>query len=131
MASSVNSDTVTQGIRIRVFPEYMPQHSSPEDHRYFYAYRAIISNEGSSRARLLSRHWLIINANGHREDVRGPGVIGATPDLAPGESFEYTSFCPLDTDWGTMEGTYQMQRENGERFDAVIGRFYLSALPQP
>ena len=76
--------------------------------------------------RLLSRRWVIINGDGDREDVAGRGVVGKTPSLAPGDMFEYTSFCPLDTEWGTMEGTYQMQREDGTLFDIVIGRFYLA-----
>jgi ApaG protein len=69
---------------------------------------------------------VIINGNGDREDVQGPGVVGKFPSLAPGEYFEYMSFCPLDTEWGTMEGTYRMQREDGTQFDAVIGRFFLA-----
>jgi ApaG protein len=91
-----------------------------------FAYRITIANEGTKRARLLSRHWVIINGDGDREDVQGPGVVGKTPNLAPGDDFEYTSFCPLDTEWGTMEGTFQMQREDGSTFDAVVGRFFLT-----
>lgn len=91
-----------------------------------FAYRITIKNEGVQRVRLISRHWVIINGDGDREDVEGPGVVGKFPTLAPGEEFQYTSFCPLDTEWGTMEGTYRMQREDGSLFDAVIGRFFLA-----
>ena len=76
-------------------------------------------------AQLLTRHWIIIDAEGNQEEVRGPGVVGQTPTLAPGEGFKYTSYCPLPTPWGTMEGSYRMQRPSGEVFDAKIARFYL------
>ena len=92
-----------------------------------FAYKITIANEGEQPARLLSRHWVIINGNGDREDVQGPGVVGKSPLLTSGDTFEYASFCPLDTEWGTIEGTYCMQREDGTMFDVVIGRFYLAA----
>jgi ApaG protein len=85
----------------------------------------VISNEGDQPARLLRRHWLIIDADGHREEVRGPGVVGETPRLEPGKAFKYQSFCPLKTRWGTMEGSYTMQRDDGSTFEASIARFYL------
>ena len=87
--------------------------------------RIIITNEGTEPAKLLTRHWIILDANGNRKDVKGPGVVGEFPNLAPGESFQYFSGCPLPTQWGTMEGTYTMERENGDRFTARIGRFFL------
>lgn len=120
------SDTLTEGIRVRAIASYRSDQSNPAESKFIFAYRISISNEGTKRARLLARHWVIINGNGDREDVQGPGVIGKYPNLAPGDEFEYTSFCPLNTEWGTMEGTYQMQREDGVIFDAVIGRFYLA-----
>lgn len=120
------SDTVTHGMRIKALAQYMPKQSNTAENRFMFSYRIVISNEGTQWARLLSRHWVIINAHGERQDVQGPGVVGKTPALARGESFEYTSFCPLDTEWGTMEGSYQMQREDGTIFDAVIGRFFLA-----
>ena len=126
MTHSLISDTVTEGIRVRAIATYVPEQSNPGEGRYFFGYRITISNEGAHRAKLLARHWIISNADGHSEQVRGPGVVGKYPDLAPGESFEYTSFCPLDTEWGTMEGKYQMQREDGEFFDVAIGRFFLT-----
>jgi ApaG protein len=125
MNNSPNSETTTQGVKIQVEPEYVPEQSSPELHKFLFAYRVTLTNEGDQWAKLISRHWIIINADGDREDVDGPGVVGYTPELSPGESFEYTSFCTLNTNWGTMEGSYQMIRENGELFDAEIARFYL------
>lgn len=126
MAHRLGSETVTEGIRIRATALYSPDQSRPGESRYVFAYRIMMRNESHDRVRLLSRHWVIINGNGDREDVEGPGVVGKFPQLAPGEVFEYTSFCPLDTEWGTMEGTYRMQRDDGSQFDAVIGRFYLA-----
>jgi ApaG protein len=120
------SDTITEGIRVRAAATFLRDQSNPSNNKYIFAYKVSIRNEGARRARLLSRRWLIINGNGDREEVSGPGVVGKTPSLAPRDEFEYTSFCPLDTEWGTMEGTYQMQREDGTIFDAMIGRFYLA-----
>ena len=126
MPHSLVSDTVTEGIRVHAIARFLRDQSDPSDSKYVFAYRITISNEGTKRARLLSRHWVIINGNGDREEVRGPGVVGKTPNLTPGDDFEYTSFCPLDTEWGTMEGTFRMQREDGTTFDAVVGRFFLA-----
>jgi ApaG protein len=125
MTQSPNSDTVTEGIRVQAAARYVPEQSDPEHERFTFAYRIVISNEGSQQAKLVSRHWMIIDAEGHREEVRGPGVVGEFPDLAPTERFEYTSGCPLTTSWGTMEGKYLMEREDGTTFDAAIGRFFL------
>ncbi len=121
----VSSNTVTQGIRIQVFPDYIPEQSSPELNRFTFSYKVLISNEGTEKAKLLSRHWVIINAEGDLDKTDGPGVVGYTPEMEPGETFEYSSFCPLNTSWGTMEGSYTMMRPNGEKFEAKIGRFYL------
>jgi len=125
MSQSGNSEAVTGGIRVEVSPEFIPEQSIPAENKFVFAYKVVITNESSGKVKLHSRHWIIINADGDREDVEGPGVVGYTPELEPGESFEYTSFCPLNTGWGTMEGTYQMVRENGETFEAEIARFYL------
>ncbi|MBM3263067.1 MAG: Co2+/Mg2+ efflux protein ApaG [candidate division Zixibacteria bacterium] len=131
MARSLGSDTTTQGIRVQVFPRYMPEYSHPGQPQCVFSYRVVLSNEGDRWAKLLARHWIIINADGKRNDVRGPGVIGLQPELPPGYTHEYESFCPIDTEWGTMEGTYQMVREDGDTFDAVIGRFYLAKTEDP
>jgi ApaG protein len=125
MTNQGNSETTTEGIRVEVCPEFIPEQSLPTENKFVFAYKVVITNEGTQRAKLLSRHWIIINADGDREDVKGQGVVGYTPELEPGESFEYTSFCPLNTNWGTMEGTFRMKRDNGEEFDAAIARFYL------
>lgn len=125
MSNSPNSIAVSSGIKVEVFPEYIPEQSNPDENKYTFAYQVVITNEGESWAKLVSRHWIIIDADGNREDVEGPGVVGYTPELSPGESFEYTSFCTINSNWGTMEGTYHMVRENGEKFDAEIKRFYL------
>ncbi|MGQ0552866.1 MAG: Co2+/Mg2+ efflux protein ApaG [Planctomycetota bacterium] len=125
MPQSPDSDTVTEGLRVRATAQYLAAESDPEHDRYVFAYRIVINNEGSRRAKLLTRHWVILDADNHREDVRGPGVVGQHPDLAAGESFEYMSGCPLATPWGTMEGTYVFERENGERVKVRVGRFFL------
>ena len=125
MATPEMSEQVTQGVRVGASAFYLPQESDPDEDRYAFGYTIVISNEGNRPAKLLSRHWVIIDANGHREEVNGPGVVGETPRLEPGQAFKYQSFCPLRTPWGTMEGTYQMKRDDGSTFDASIGRFYL------
>ena len=94
-AHQISSDTSTEGIRIQVFPDYMPEHSSPEQNRFTFSYKVIITNESEAKVKLLSRHWVIINSDGDPEKVDGPGVVGYTPDLEPGESFEYGSQTPL------------------------------------
>ena len=126
-----HSDTITEGIRVRVAAEFRPELSAPRAGRFVFAYRAVISNEGTEPAKLLTRHWIIRDADGERTDVRGPGVVGEQPSLSPGDSFEYVSSCPLETSWGTMEGTYGMLRPNGQAFDAVIGRFFLAETVTP
>ncbi|HJY63509.1 MAG TPA: Co2+/Mg2+ efflux protein ApaG [Ignavibacteria bacterium] len=125
MQNNTASVTITDDIKVEVFPEYLPEQSEPEKNRYFFSYRVLITNLSNKSVRLISRHWIIINAEGDREDVEGPGVVGYLPELNPGESFEYSSSCPMDTEWGTMEGTYTFMREDGEKFKAKIGRFYL------
>jgi len=121
-----HSDTVTQGVRVQVAAQFIPAQSDADQAQYVFAYRVAISNEGDQQARLLARHWIVRDANNERRDVRGPGVVGAHPDLAPGERFEYVSGCVLATSWGTMEGTYRMVRADGSTFDAAIGRFFLA-----
>jgi ApaG protein len=125
MQKNISSDTTTDGIRIQVFPDYLPDQSAPDQKQFFFSYRVLITNEGERWAKLLSRHWTIINADGDRQEVEGPGVVGHVPELNPGESFEYTSSCPLDTNWGTMEGYYVFMRDDAAKFKVNIGRFYL------
>lgn len=123
--NSHGSDTLTEGIRVRVVPSYVSAQSDPSQGKYLFTYQITIANEGRLRARLRSRRWLIVDADGEQHEVRGPGVVGQTPDLGPGEQFEYSSFCPLGTPWGTMEGTYEFEREDGSVVDVLVGRFYL------
>jgi ApaG protein len=120
------SETVTQGIRIRVESDYLADRSSPLEGYYLFSYRVSIANEGRDPARLVSREWIITDANGNEQRVNGPGVVGQQPLLAPGESFEYTSFCPLPTAMGSMHGSYQMEAESGRKFDAMIAPFTLA-----
>ena len=130
MPPTGTSDTLTDGVRILATPFYMPKESVPAQSKFFFGYRITIRNDGEATVQLLSRRWIIIDADGERREVQGEGVIGHTPVLAPGQEFIYTSHVPLETEWGTMEGTYQMIREDGTMFDAMVGRFYLSARGQ-
>ena len=119
------SVAVTRGIRVEVNAEYVAERSRPADSHWFFAYHIRISNEGAEAVKLVSRHWIITDAHGEEEEVRGPGVVGAHPELEPGEQFEYTSFCPLETSFGSMRGTYQMVTRTGEPFDVEIAAFAL------
>ena len=121
------SIAVTQGIRVRVQSQYLPDQSSPRDDRYVFAYTITISNEGASAAQLKTRHWIITDARGEIEEVRGDGVVGEQPRLSPGQSFQYTSGCVLETPVGTMHGSYRFWREDGTFFDAEIAPFSLAS----
>lgn len=118
------SDTTTRGIRIQVVSEYLADHSDRET--YYFAYRVRISNVGDEAAQLVSREWIITDENGRVERVQGPGVVGEFPVIDPGQSFEYTSFCPLPTSMGTMHGSYTMKTRGGEQFEAAIAPFTLA-----
>lgn len=122
------SEATTQGIRISVQTQYVSEQSAPRARRYVFAYTVRIANEGTEPAQLRTRHWIITDGVGKVEEVRGPGVIGQQPTLKPGEHFEYTSGCVLETPRGEMRGTYQMHRADGSMFDATIAPFAL-ALP--
>ena len=110
-----------------VVPQYIPQQSSPEDSIYGFAYTVTITNTGLVAAQLISRHWEIVDANGHVEEVKGLGVVGHQPLLKPGESFQYSSGSRLTTPTGAMHGTYFCVAEDGERFEALIPMFVLDA----
>ena len=120
------SEAVTKGIRVRVESSFDPARSRISENQWFFLYTITISNEGEHRVQLISRHWIITDESGRIDEVRGTGVVGEQPVLAPGESFEYTSGCPLSTPTGTMQGSYQMRVEGGEIFDAEIALFLLS-----
>jgi len=111
---------------VHVRSEYRPERSNPGQKQYFFAYHIRIANEGDDTVQLLARRWLITDALGHVEEVTGPGVVGEQPVLAPGDSFEYTSACPLGTPFGSMAGSYQIVTEHGDSFDAQIAPFHLS-----
>ena len=119
------SEAVTNNVRVEVESQYAPEHSQPFQSQWFFYYTVRITNEGAETAQLLSRHWIITDATGQVEEVRGLGVVGEQPVLAPGESFQYTSGCPLKTSTGVMRGTYQMVTEGGDRFDVEIAPFAL------
>jgi ApaG protein len=120
-------EAVTRGIRVRVTPQFLDDQSSPEDTQFFWRYTIDIVNESGDTVRLRSRYWRITDARGMTEEVRGPGVVGKTPVLAPGTSFRYTSGCPLTTPSGIMVGSYQMSNEAGELFDVAIPTFSLDS----
>ena len=120
------SDTTTEGIRVQVESFYDSEQSSPRDDYYFFAYQVRISNLGEESVQLVSRHWIITDANGQVQTVEGPGVVGEQPMLEPGQAFEYMSFCPLSTSFGTMHGSYQMKSDEGRSFDAAIAPFPLA-----
>jgi ApaG protein len=112
--------------QVRVHAHYLPDPSDPEDGQYLFAYTIRVENTGELAAQLISRHWIITDGNGRVEEVRGPGVVGEQPRLAPGEAFEYTSGCPLPTPFGTMRGTYHCVASDGVKFEVPIPEFVLS-----
>jgi ApaG protein len=120
------SEAVTRSVRVHVQSEYAPERSQPSQNQWFFLYTITISNEGAETVQLLTRHWIITDGTGHVEEVRGPGVVGKQPVLAPGESFTYTSGGPLTAPFGVMEGSYQMVTEEGDQFDVKIAPFTLS-----
>ena len=117
----------THDIRVTVEPQFMNDRSLPEQSRYFWAYTIEIANLGRGVVQLRSRYWRITDGRGHVEEVRGPGVIGKEPVLQPGESFTYTSGCPLTTPSGIMTGSYQMERPGGATFDVIVPAFSLDS----
>ena len=113
-------------INIAVRVNYIPEQSDEADNRFVFAYTITITNIGQATAKLVSRHWVITDANRHVQEVRGQGVVGEQPQLNPGQSFEYTSGTVLSTQVGTMSGSYQMVAEDGTQFEALIPQFVLS-----
>ena len=113
-------------ITVDVQSEFIEGQSNPKEKRYVFAYTITIANTGSIPAKLLTRHWVITDANGEIQEVRGEGVVGAQPHLKPGQSFRYTSGTVIETPVGAMQGSYQMIADNGEEFDALIAPFSLA-----
>ncbi|MCQ2005453.1 Co2+/Mg2+ efflux protein ApaG [Rhizobium sp. NRK18] len=116
---------LTRDIEVVVEPYYLEEQSDPEDSRYVWGYRIVISNNSDISVRLINRYWHITDQNGQVDEVRGPGVVGEQPRLTPGDSYEYSSGCPLDTPSGVMFGHYQMATDEGELFDVDIPAFSL------
>jgi ApaG protein len=120
-------EAVTHGIRVKVEPQYLDEQSSPDESYFFWAYTIEIANESDRVVQLKTRHWQITDASGKTEEVRGPGVVGKTPVLDPGQSFTYTSGCPLGTPSGIMVGSYQMQLEDGSLINVAVPAFSLDS----
>jgi ApaG protein len=118
---------VTRAIEVNVEPSFMPDRSSAEKHYFFWAYRIVIVNHGTETVQLKKRHWIITDASGREQVVKGEGVVGVQPRLGPGETFEYTSGVPLPTSSGFMTGRYQMVTDRGERFEIDIPAFSLDS----
>jgi ApaG protein len=121
------SDAVTNGIRVEVLSRYSPENSRPIEGEWVFQYTVRITNQGMETVQLVSRHWIITDAQEGTQEVKGPGVVGEQPVLEPGRSFQYSSWCPLTTPTGMMHGTYQMVRPGGGHFDIEIAPFALKA----
>ena len=121
------SDAVTNDIRVEVLSQHSPENSRPSQGQWVFQYTVRITNQGTGTVQLISRHWIITDALDHVEEVKGPGVVGEQPILAPGQSFKYSSWCPLQTPTGMMHGTYQMAGADGNQFDIQIAPFGLRA----
>ena len=126
MSETPMSETMTQGIKIQVVPKFLAEKSNPQANKFIFSYTVTITNTSKIAAQLVSRKWIIKDADGDIDTVEGPGVVGEKPVLQPGQSFEYTSFCPLETPFGTMEGHYNMVAADGRRFKAIIEPFGLA-----
>ena len=120
-------ERTTHGIRVAVKPAYLDDQSNPDEGEYLWSYTVVIENKGAEAVQLLSRYWHITDGDGRVQEVRGPGVVGAQPVLAPGQVFQYTSGCPLQTSSGYMMGRYQMRSASGEAFEAEIPAFILES----
>lgn len=119
------SVAITHGIKVSIRSRFLESESEPEEEKFCFAYDVTVANEGTTPVQLIARHWIIKDAMNRIEEVRGEGVIGQMPWIDPGESFTYTSWCPLTTEYGSMRGSYTMQRPNGETFEATIAPFAL------
>ena len=118
---------ITRQIEVTVEPNFLPERSSAENRQFFWSYTVVITNAGAETVQLKTRHWVITDASGHRQEVRGEGVVGEQPVLGPGEKFEYTSGVPLPTASGFMAGRYQMVTDSGEPFEIDVPAFSLDS----
>lgn len=121
------ASSTTQGITVEVKTVFLEDYSKPGKKHYLYCYKVKIINESDRWVKLLSRHWVIIDSDSHKDEVKGDGVIGKQPELEPGASHEYISFCPMQTEFGTMEGSYRMVDKEGSEFDIEVPRFFLAS----
>ncbi|MEO8027841.1 MAG: Co2+/Mg2+ efflux protein ApaG [Bryobacteraceae bacterium] len=121
------SDAVTENVRVEVISRHSPEHSRPLEGEWLFEYTIRITNQGSQTVQLLSRHWIITDALDQTREVKGAGVVGEQPVLESGQSFKYSSWCPLKTPTGTMRGTYLMARPGGDMFDIEVAPFALKA----
>ena len=121
-----SSEAVTNGVRIKVTSQF--SHAEAQRRRWYFTYTVHIANEGTETVQLVSRHWIITDGSNDIKEVKGPGVVGQQPTLGPGQTFEYTSHCPLSTPFGSMRGSYRMVTSDGAEFDAEIIEFALSEL---
>ena len=121
------SEAVTEDIRVEVMSSYSPENSRPLEGEWVFQYTVRITNQGRETVQLLNRYWVITDGAAQVEEVRGPGVVGKQPVLGPGESFKYSSWCPLKTPQGMMQGSYEMARTDGRHFDIEIAPFALRA----
>ena len=126
-AALASYECETRAIRVAVKPAYLDDQSDPSEERYVWSYTVTIANKGPESVQLISRYWNIMDAAGRVQEVRGPGVVGAQPVIAPGQKFQYTSGCPLPTASGYMSGRYQMKAASGESFEAEIPGFLLES----
>ena len=124
--TAMSTDLDHPRIRVEVETSYLEEQSDPRDKRFVFSYTVTIRNEGQVPARLLTRHWIITDANGNVKETRGDGVVGEQPYLKPGQGFRYSSGAVIETPVGTMQGSYQMMADNGQRFDAPIAPFRLA-----
>lgn len=127
MSTSPSYEAETEGVIVRVSPQFLDDESSPEDNRFMWAYTVEIENRGSRRLKLITRYWHIADSEGRVQEVRGRGVVGQTPVLEPGDTFEYTSGAPLAAPSGLMSGSYCLADDDGETLDAKIPLFALDS----
>jgi ApaG protein len=120
------SSATTEGVRVTVKPAFWPERSQPQSGQFAFTYTVQIANVGNTPVQLMSRHWIITDGNGRVEEVKGEGVVGKKPKLEPGQQFEYTSWAMLRTPFGSMRGSYSMERQDGQTFEAKIAEFALT-----
>lgn len=123
------SIAAAHGVTVVVVPQQIDPRQAPDPERWCFAYRVSIRSDADGPVRLLEREWTVIDAEGERREIRGVGVVGEQPRIEPGHAFVYTSWVPLDTAWGTMEGRFLMRRDDGSTFWAPVGRFHLVGAP--